>query len=112
MYSPNNTGVKKTMLISPEQDSRLKAYCKYNRVSASQLFRLLIDELSVSQFDRSLKDNIQVNAMRVNNFINPASKEMIKEVVNDGNGHIRTRWWRDNEQMTMFNSYPHQSNNY
>jgi hypothetical protein len=100
----NDTGTKKTMLISPEQDSRLKAYCKRNRISASQLFRLMIDELSVSQYDLSLKDNIQTTAMALDSFVSP-NKAIVKETLNDGNGNIRQRWY--NPRREFHNTFPH-----
>jgi len=75
----NETGIKKTMLISPEQDSRLKTYCKMNRISASQLFRLMIDELTVTQYS-TLKDSIQTTALTLNNFVSP-NKNVLKETM-------------------------------
>jgi hypothetical protein len=97
----NETGVKKTLLISPEQDSRLKAYCKTNRMSASQLFRLFIDELYVSQYETSLPDNIRTVAFKTHNFVAP-TKNIVKEVVNDGNGNILTRWFSRRETANSF----------
>jgi hypothetical protein len=99
----NETGIKKTMLISPEQDSRLKSYCKVNRISASQLFRLIIDELYVTQHEFSLKDNIQTVALRTHNFVSP-NKNIVKEVVNDGRGNLLTRWF---SRRGLHNSFPH-----
>lgn len=99
----NETGVKKTMLISPEHDSRLKAYCKTNRISASQLFRLMIDELYVTQYDLSLRDNIQTVALKTHNFVAP-NKNIVKQVTNDSRGNILTRWFSRRE---TYNSYPH-----
>lgn len=97
------TGIKKTMLISPEQDSRLKYYCKKNCISASQLFRLIIDELSISQYDYSLKDNIQTTAFKTNQFISP-NKNVLKEIINDGNGNLQTRWY--GRSAAVSNSFP------
>lgn len=99
----NETGIKKTMLISSQQDSRLKAYCKMNHISASQLFRLIIDELYITQYDYSLKDNIQTVALRTHNFVSP-NKSIVKESVNDGRGNILTRWL---SRRGLYNSFPH-----
>lgn len=99
----NETGIQKTMLISKEHDTRLKAYCKSRSISASQLFRLMIDELSVSEWDVSLKDNIQTTAMKVNHFVTP-NKIIIKETVNDTQGNIIQRWFQRRE---VHASYPH-----
>jgi len=99
----NETGIKKTMLVSPEQDQRLKAYCKLRHVSASQLFRLFIDELSVSQLS-TLKDEIKLSTFHVDQFVSP-NKNIIKEVVNDGNGSIKTTWF-GNIRRQINNSFP------
>lgn len=103
----NETGVRKTLLISPEQDSRLDAYCKINNMSASQLFRLIIDELYVTQYETSLPDNIRTVAFKVHNFITP-NKNVLKEVVNDGRGNLLTRWFgKPNSRRELTNSFPH-----
>lgn len=98
----NETGIKKTMLISTEHDHRLKSYCKINNISASQLFRLMIDELYVTNGE-TLRDNIQTTAVRLNNFVTP-NKNIIKEVVNDGQGNIVQRWFSRREVRS---SFPH-----
>lgn len=103
----NETGVKKTMLISPEQDSRLKYFCKRKRISASQLFRLVIDELTMCDWNENLKDNIQVGTMRVQGFIEPKAVNQVKEVVNDGRGNIKTKWFGRWINPQLHNSYPH-----
>lgn len=100
----NETGIKKTMLISPEQDQRLKAYCKYNHISASQLFRFFIDELASMPFQTTLKDHIQTNSLRVHTFVAPTMDGgALKDVINDGQGNTLTRWWN---KKTSFNSWP------
>jgi hypothetical protein len=99
----NETGVKKTLLISPEQDSRLKAYCKTNSISASQLFRLIVDELYVTQYETSLPDNIRTVAFKTHNFVSP-NKNVLKEVTNDGRGNLLTRWF---SRRGLHNSFPH-----
>ena len=99
----NETGIKKTMLISPEHDARLKYYCKANHISASQLFRLFIDELSVSAPNMTLKDTLQETTFKTNNFVQP-NKNIMKEVVNDGQGNIVQRWFSRREQ---YNTFPH-----
>lgn len=91
------------MLISPEHDKRLKYYCKANHISASQLFRLFIDELSMSNQSMTLKDNMQEATFKTNNFVSP-NKNIVKEVVNDGQGNIVQRWFSRRETI---NTYPH-----
>ena len=99
----NETGIKKTMLISPEQDHRLKTYCKYNHISASQLFRFFIDELASMPFQTTLKDHIQTNALRVHTFVAPTTEAPLKEIISDGQGNTRTQWWN---KKNVFNSWP------
>ena len=101
----NEMGIKKTMLISPEQDMRLKYYCKKRRISASQLFRLLIDELVVNDnYDMTLKDGLKESAFKTEVFVNPIANHPIKEVINDGQGNLQTRWYGKSRQA--YNSFP------
>lgn len=95
------------MLISPEHDKRLKYYCKANHISASQLFRLFIDELSMSTHGMTLKDTIQETTFKTNNFVTP-NKNMVKEVVNDGQGNIVQRWFsrRETHSSWPYKNHP------
>ena len=108
--------VKKTMLISIEQNKKLKHFCKLNRVSASQLFRIFIDELMFSD-PMPLKYALQEATFKTENFISvkkPAA--VVKESINDGNGNLRTRWFqspwasRNKIQREEMRSYPARGN--
>lgn len=100
----NETGIKKTMLISPEHDARLKYYCKKNHISASQLFRLFIDELDVANnYGATLKDTIKETTFKTNIFVSP-NKNIVKEITNDGKGNILTKWFSRRES---YSSFPH-----
>lgn len=85
--------VKKTFLIGKEQNRRLKAFCQANKISASQLLRLFIDELRVTQYD-TLRSMTEECAFKTQNFVGAYDgQEPIKEIVSDEkNGKKQARW--------------------
>jgi len=86
--------VKKTFLISEDQDRRLKAYCNYHHISGSQVLRLFIDELQVTQYD-NLRSSIETESFKVQNFLGTYDNEKpITRTLNDGNGNKQTRWYK------------------
>lgn len=85
--------VKKTFLIGRHQDTRLKTFCQVNKISASQLLRLFIDELRVTQYD-TLRSMTEECAYKTQNFVGAYDGEQpIKEVIHDEkSGKKQARW--------------------
>ena len=87
--------VKKTFLIGEDQNRRLKNFCQANKISASQLLRLFIDELRVTQYD-TLRSMTEECAFKTQNFVGAYDgQEPIKEVILDEkNGRKQARWMK------------------
>lgn len=86
--------VKKTFLISPEQDEILKRFSKHFHISGSQWLRLQIDQLRYTNLD-TLAQKIENDGFKVNHFLGAYDgQEPIKEIVSDQNGHKQARWFK------------------
>ena len=94
MVATDSDVIKKTFLISGTQDRRLKLFCHYHRITASQLLRLMIDELKVTEFDLSLRHKIQSDSFKLQDFLGVFDiQEPDKEVLNEG-GKKKATWYK------------------
>lgn len=89
----NYETVKKTMLITKGQDARLKHFCKIYRISASQYFRLIIDELRVNMYDMPLRKKMETDSFKMQAFLGVEDGEQpIKEGYPNENNNRRPKY--------------------
>lgn len=90
-----NASVKKTFLISEDQNDLLKRFCKRRKISASQYFRLIIDQIRFTSDLDTVSKSVENNAFSVNHLLGAYdNKEPIRTTVSDGNGSKQARWYK------------------
>jgi hypothetical protein len=94
----NELPVKKTLLISVQHDRKLKVFCKVNRISVSQLFRLFVDELNIScnpEYAEQLRYNIAGSTFKAATFVGGMDPQAhSREFVVDGrSGAKQQKFW-------------------
>lgn len=89
-----NDSVQRSFILTEGQNRRLKHFCKFHKITASQWLRLQIDELRISEYD-SLRDSIERDSFKVQNFLGVFDhEEPIREVISDENGNKQARWFK------------------
>lgn len=91
--------VRKTFLITEQQNNRLKSFCQFNKITASQLFRLFIDDLHMNSYDTT-RTCIESSSIKTQNFVGAFDGEKPYQSNRDGNGHKQSRWFK----KSWFNS--------
>lgn len=94
----NELPVRKTLLISEAQDRKLRLFCKVNRISGSQLFRLFVDELNVSlnpAYNEQLRYNIGGSTFKTQTFVGGIDPQAHSReyVVDDRTGAKQKKFW-------------------
>lgn len=92
----NDEAVKITFICTAYQRKKLHAYTKVRRISVSQLFRLFIDEMRISQMDEPVRYKIAESAFKIGNLLGgqATTDEPIKECIHDEQtGQKRMMWF-------------------
>lgn len=86
--------VLKTFQCTKHQANRLKLYCRYKRISGSQLLRLFIDELRLDQYDTSVRRKVEEIGYKIDNLLGNHGSPPIQETINDeAAGKKESRWF-------------------
>jgi hypothetical protein len=94
----NELPVRKTLLISEQQDRKLQVFCKVNRISASQLFRFFVDELNLTmnpEYNEQLRYNIGGSTFKTQSFVGGIDPQghYRETVVDEKSGMKQRKFW-------------------
>lgn len=81
--------VKKTILITEQQQERIKAFCKHKRITFSQLVRFFIDDIEMAQYD-NLRTSMQSASVKTQSFVQADRVETIRK---DYAGTKKRTWY-------------------